>query len=423
MAGQYRNDGDVVGTPLANDGSTLLDPAGNPVADVTDTDPSGYFGPSASIDIEKDTNGNQADTIPAQDSYSIGAALTWSFDVINDGNVDLAAVTVGDTVTIDNGTAAGTISCDWAGSSDALTPAGNLSVGETVSCTSSSTAEAGQYGNVGDVVGTPVDNAITADPVNPVPLQDEGGNDLPDVVDTDPSHYFGAAAPAIDIEKDTNGNQADLLADQDSWPVGTALTWTFVVENTGDVDLAAVAVGDAVVLDNGTAAGVVSCAWGSSSDPLTPAGNLSVGETVTCTATSTAEPDQYANLSATWSGVPVADANDRRSPTTRCSLTSTPCGQPVPDATDTDPSALLRCGCGIDRHREGHQRQPGRPHRPTRTVRTRSATPGDLDLRRRPTTGNVDLAAVTVGDTVVDRQRHRWRVHDHLRLGRTAPTR
>ena len=34
--------------------------------------------------------------------------------------------------------------------------------------------------------------------------------------------------PAVDIEKDTNGNQADTIAAQDSYSVGDAVTWTFV---------------------------------------------------------------------------------------------------------------------------------------------------------------------------------------------------
>ena len=47
-------------------------------------------------------------------------------------------------------------------------------------------------------------------------LQDEfDGNPVPPVTDDDPSRYYGAADPSIDIEKDTNGNQADTIAEQD----------------------------------------------------------------------------------------------------------------------------------------------------------------------------------------------------------------
>ena len=99
VAGQYANNSNVVGTPLANDGSPLLGEGGVPVPNVTDQDPSAYFGPEASIDIEKDTNGNQADVIADQDILSIGSPITWTFVVTTTGNVDVADVVVSDTVT------------------------------------------------------------------------------------------------------------------------------------------------------------------------------------------------------------------------------------------------------------------------------------------------------------------------------------
>ncbi len=148
--------------------------------------------------------------------------MTWTFVVTNTGTADLADVVVTDTVTTDNGTIADPagVVCDWAASSDAATPARNLSVGETVTCTASSAAVAGQYANNSDVVGTPVADAVTADPVNPDALQDENGNTLDDVTDEDPSHYFATPEPAIDIEKDTNGNQPTC------WVTKTRLPWT-----------------------------------------------------------------------------------------------------------------------------------------------------------------------------------------------------
>ena len=62
------------------------------------------------------------------------------------------------------------------------------------------------------------------------------------VSDTDPSHYFGAA-PAIDIEKATNGEDAD----SPTGPyiiVGDLVTWTYNVTNTGNVPLVNVNVTD-----------------------------------------------------------------------------------------------------------------------------------------------------------------------------------
>ena len=78
---------------------------------------------------------------------------------------------------------------------------------------------------------------------------DENGNDiagLPDQTDTDPSNHFGAL-PGVDIEKATNGEDAD----EPTGPevrVGDEVTWTFVVTNTGDitVPLSSITVTDSI---------------------------------------------------------------------------------------------------------------------------------------------------------------------------------
>ena len=66
--------------------------------------------------------------------------------------------------------------------------------------------------------------------------------------DTDPSHYFGASS-AIDIEKSTNGADADLppgpfipVTDQNGDP--TLITWTYLVTNTGNARLTGLEVTD-----------------------------------------------------------------------------------------------------------------------------------------------------------------------------------
>jgi len=84
--------------------------------------------------------------------------------------------------------------------------------------------------------------------------------------------------PGIDIEKATNGEDADR-------PPGPALTegetveWSYVVTNTGDEPLENVTVTD----DQGVA---VSC----------PKNSLAVGESMTCTASGVVQAVQYANL-------------------------------------------------------------------------------------------------------------------------------
>jgi hypothetical protein len=76
---------------------------------------------------------------------------------------------------------------------DRLPEGGNviplLAAGASETCTGHHTATAGQYTNIGSVTGTP--------PAGLTPP-----------THTDPSNHFGAT-PGIDIEKATNGEDAD----------------------------------------------------------------------------------------------------------------------------------------------------------------------------------------------------------------------
>ncbi|NND59514.1 MAG: hypothetical protein HKN49_04525 [Gammaproteobacteria bacterium] len=222
IGGQYVNIGDV----CAND------PTG---VEVCDDDPSHYFGAMPAIDIEKATNGEDADT-PTGPFIETGGVVTWTYVVTNTGNVPLANVTVTD----DQGV---TVSC----------PADALNPGDSFTCTGTGTAAAGQYANLGSVTGTP--------PVGP-PVTDE-----------DPSHYFGAT-PSVDIEKLTNGVDADDPNAGDAPQVlpGDVVNWTYIVTNTGNVPLSGIAVTD----DQGVA---VSC----------PADTLAPGDSFTCTASGVAD--------------------------------------------------------------------------------------------------------------------------------------
>lgn len=108
---------------------------------------------AASIDIEKHTNGMDADQAPGPLILE-GDPVTWTYEVKNTGSGALSSVAVTD---------------DKLGTICSL---GTLAAGESDTCTANGTAVAGQYENVGTVVGTP----------------SEG----PTVSDQDASHYFGA---------------------------------------------------------------------------------------------------------------------------------------------------------------------------------------------------------------------------------------
>ncbi len=134
---------------------------------------------------------------------------------------------------------------------DLIAPGGSLT------CVASGTATPGQYANTADVVALDaLEQTLTA---------------------SDPSHYFGAA-PAIDIEKATNGEDADSAPGPKVLP-GSTVTWTYVVRNTGNVPLTGLAVSDDKL-------GAITC----------PATELAIGASVTCQATGQAIRGQYTNV-------------------------------------------------------------------------------------------------------------------------------
>jgi hypothetical protein len=225
---------------------------------VTDTDPSHYFGADPAIDIEKLTNDEDADTATGP-LVPVGSTVTWKYVVKNTGNVRLTDVKVADDKL-------GLVSCgEWDGT---------LAAGQTVTCTQTGVATAGQYVNVGSVQGFYGDNKVS---------------------DTDPSHYFGFD-PRIDVEKLTNGEDADTPTGP-VVEVGSTVTWTYVVTNTGNVALTGVTITDDKL-------GPVGCGeWD---------GTLAVGQVVTCTATGTATAGQYSNLgtaTGAYGGVVVTDSD------------------------------------------------------------------------------------------------------------------
>ncbi len=260
VAGPYENNASVTAT--------------SPTGQVQDSDASHYFGEDPAIDIEKSTNGQDADTAPGP-VIAVGDPVAWTYVITNTGNVPLAWSVTDDQLP--------TVDCPGL---PIIVP------GQTITCSgpAGATAQAGPYANVGTVEGVSPSGAV--------------------VGDTDPSHYFGAVG-GIDIEKFTNG--IDVVQPPGPFLVpGSTVTWTYVVTNTGNVPLTNVAVNDPQSDLRGIFA---NC----------PQTTLAVGESMTCTATGAAEPDQYSNL-ATATGI-------------------TTVGQPV---QDEDPSAYFGSVPGID---------------------------------------------------------------------------
>jgi hypothetical protein len=243
-SGQYANLGTVTARPEN----------GEPVSAA---DPSHYLGewPPAGIAIEKLIDGEDAD-LPPGVSVLAGQAILWTYVVTNTGQVALNPVTVTD----DQGV---TVTC----------PKAALEPGESMTCTSQGFAVAGPYANIGTAAGQPP----AGDPVTA----------------SDPCHYYGYQ-PAIDLEKWTNGQDADDPPGPEVL-VGSTVQWLYLVTNRGDVSLADVTVTDDTL-------GPVTC----------PKSVLTLGEVMTCSASGTAALGQHANLgtaSGTALGATVTDTD------------------------------------------------------------------------------------------------------------------
>ncbi|MDO8391392.1 MAG: SdrD B-like domain-containing protein [Actinomycetota bacterium] len=181
------------------------------------------------------------------------------------------------------------------------------------------------YTSPKDVTGFPLDQAATNDNTDDdsdIPLAPSGndlvlgnyydtttitlGDALNAVPETDPTWDAGIwiPYPAITLKKYVNTNDAQtapgVYIERDA-PV----TWTYDIVNTGNTYLKTVTLTDLVNTANAPDP-VPSCDWPASSDPATPAGVLSRGETVSCTASSTAIMGQYTNT-ATVVGTPTLD--------------------------------------------------------------------------------------------------------------------
>jgi uncharacterized repeat protein (TIGR01451 family) len=168
-------------------------------------------------------------------SYSApGTLITYSYLVTNAGNVDLSAVSV-----TDPQTGLSAISCP----SGTLAPAASETCSATYTTTQSD-VDAGSISNTGTASGTtPTGSAVTATSSLTIQASD---------------------TPAVSVVK--TANVANYAAP------GTVITYSYLVTNTGNVDLSAV-----LVMDPHVGLSAISC----------PSAALAPGASETCTATYT----------------------------------------------------------------------------------------------------------------------------------------
>jgi hypothetical protein len=252
ISGTYENKGSVSGE-FHYEGA---------VYPVTDDDTSSYMGVIAGIGIKKATNGFNADDAPGP-WVQVGDPVIWTYEVKNSGDVDLTAVDLSD----DQGVVPAYLAGDDGD--------GILEKGETWTYKATGVAAPGQYKNIGTVTAeTELGAQVSA---------------------SDPSHYFGVVA-SIDIEKSTNGKDADTLPGP-SIVAGGEVKWTYTVTNTGTVPLNTVKVKDD---KEGTISGPIS---GDDDNN----GLLDPGETWVYEKTGTAISGEYTNVGTVTAKVALPD--------------------------------------------------------------------------------------------------------------------
>jgi len=181
----------------------------------------------------------------------VGDTVTWKYVIYNDST----KLTIDNIVVTDD--KEGNITC----------PQTSLEPGESMECTKSGVAKEGAYTNIGRVTGEAPDKNVT---------------------DEYPSNYYGYIA-SIDIEKLTNGEDAD-SGSGPSLSVGSKVTWTYKVKNSGNVKLT-----DIVVKDDKE--GVITC----------PKTELAAGESMTCTKEGVVKEGQYTNEATVTGKDPKGD--------------------------------------------------------------------------------------------------------------------
>ena len=261
--GDYKNTGTAVGQGV--------DPAGEPVGEVTGTDPSHHTGLETSISIVKTIDGIDANEAADAVVVAVGSTVTFDFLVSNTGFANLTEVTVSDDVL-------GAIAC----------PQSTLNIMESMTCSVDYVVDTeGLIKNIGSVSGQPVDG---------------DGNPVGEpVTGEDPAHHSGSEA-TIKLEKATNGEDADDTAGPNV-PFGDPVVFTYAVTNTSAFPIVDVVVTDDI------------------EGEICTIELLAVDETKTCEFETTAGLGAYENNSDV-AGQPVDDA-----------------GNPVgPVVTDVDPS-------------------------------------------------------------------------------------
>ncbi|WP_430593197.1 DUF7507 domain-containing protein [Humidisolicoccus flavus] len=288
-----------------------------------------------SLSIEKSTNGAQYEAAPGA-IVATGSEVTWTYLVTNTGNTTLNEVAVADVFTAGDGSTG-----SFNASSD---ESGALEPGESRVFTATGTAVAGQYENTATATAVAVDDENEPLAAQPEPVSD--------------SSWYLAGLAGVSVTKQTNGQDVDAAPGLPLVP-GAEVEWTYVVTNTGSLDLSDVLVVD--VDSNGTEVFRDTIAA------------LPVGESVTLSAEGIVIEGQYENTV-------TVTAED-------------PSGE-TPGLTDADSSWYFGVVSSIDIEKEVSPNERG-PFAETTEVSRGSAVWWQFIVTN---TGNAPLTDVAISD-------------------------
>ena len=258
-AGEVANTATGSGTPPASSG--LPDPS-NTASNLAEAEQ------NAAIALDKSSSLPSVSAGALATATDIGDTISYSFVVENTGNVTLTNVSVTDPL-ITGAPNNGTITCpDGAGLISSLDP------GEVVTCTANYSVtqvdiDTGTVTNTANVTGTPPPST---------PPADSPEADSANIVTIAPM-------PDLEIDKSVAPLVAPLQA-------GDVITYTFVIENTGNVTINDVSPIDAGPTFNGVSATNSLSVF----SPLTA--DLAPGDTETFTATYLLSQDDINNIAA-----------------------------------------------------------------------------------------------------------------------------
>ena len=266
-----------------------------------------------SIELTK-TSALSNDVAPT--GLGLGDTVTYTLVVENTGDVTLSNVSLTDALVDANGTSLTLTTPLVLDSSSAGSSVASLLVGGTLTYTATyvitqSDVDAGGISNSA-VVRSEAPGGDTTDTTDDITDNSDDGDDTDGNTSDDPTEDSITTNPSIELTK-TSALSNDVAPT--GLGLGDTVTYTLVVENTGDVTLSNVSLTDALVDANGTSLTLTTPLVLDSSSAGSSAASLLVGGTLTYTATyvitqSDVDAGGISNSAVVRSEAPGGDTTD-----------------------------------------------------------------------------------------------------------------